>query len=249
MLNVSLALALGAVVAACGRANTVYSDGDPSAVTSDGLTVLPTGFYDQSVNRGVVDIATDPDSNTKVLRLRLLGGANDAGAFNLSTATGNRAVLAISKYEKLALTDLSIEIVSKTSTSSRVHASALISLACDGTTNVETIVSDDFDTTLSTADAVWSVSGAEIKDANGTVVLAANSSGQRTSLDDLLTAYPSACLQQGHSTADETPAFLANSAMASLQLSLGGVDSTSTEELKISKLKVNGDSYSTWGRP
>lgn len=229
----SFALILALALTACGRSNTVYPDasGDTAiSLGTDGVTQLPNGFYDQSVNNAVVDI--DP---SHVLRFRTLGGSPGAGQFVDSTATGDSAMVSTGLYDGKTLSSFSLSVAS----SAPLNVSLLVDLACDGTSAVATITAP-VSSSLAVSDASWLSDGSDIS-ASGSVVL---SSSVPSSLSALLAAYPSACLRSDRSLAPDMPASIP---VGSVLLSLGSSSSADTATVLVSDLKIYGDDYSTWG--
>jgi hypothetical protein len=240
------------LLSACGRSTTVYSDGAVDAVVgTDGRSLLPNGFYDQSVNHAIVEISEDPSQPQ--LRFRLLGGTSAAGSFNDSSATGNRALLGISKYDHSALAAFSLGVTATSETSSDLSVSLLVDLNCDGASAVRNLIADSIATRstgsvtslISINTAIWSVSGAPLTDSSSNILVHSNSGSARSDLSQLLASYPNACLRNDRSDAPDAPS---NLPIGSVLLSIGGVTSTSVETLNVSDLTINGDDVQTWGQ-
>jgi hypothetical protein len=229
-------------LSACGRSNTIYSDGDGAAGT-DGRSVLPNGFYDQSVNHALVTV----DGGR--LHFQLLGGTSAAGSFVDSTLTGNRALLGIGSYDGTPLADLDVSAdFDAGSQSSTLRVSALVDLECDGTSPVRTIESSVSSSSASVdATSSWTIDGSDLTDAHGHVLLSASAG---SSLADLLLEYPNACLRNDRSDASDAPASGLSSTsvpLAGVLLSIGSGTSTSLEDVAVTSLSINGDIYDTWG--
>ncbi len=226
----------------CGRADTIYVDPAAGVVGTDGRTFLPTDFVDQSVNTASVEIVTAGDH--KELRLRLVGGAAPAGAFNDSAAVGSRAILGIGKYDETLLRAFRLQVTATSQTSSNLRVSLLVDLKCDATETVRTLVSDSIAASASPYDAIWSVAGISIKDSSNMTLVPSASETSRVSLQALLTNFPNACLRAAISDAEGLPK---NARLGSLLLTLGDQNSTDVQALQISELNINGDDYKTWG--
>ena len=117
-------LILAVLASGCGRADTVYSDGDAGLIVIE-HSALPAGFYDQSVNHA------DAMAEKNALRLRLRGGAAAPGSFNDASLTGNIASVGLGDYDKKNLSDFSLAIESTSDTTTTLNVSLVVDLDCD----------------------------------------------------------------------------------------------------------------------
>jgi hypothetical protein len=233
-LGVLVFILAGVLVSGCGRSDTIYAD------DGDGLVViehsaLPDGFYDQSANRA------DAMSTGSQLRLRIRGGDSLSGTFNDTTLTGSRAIVGIDGYTSSRLADFDLHLESASSTTTSVRITLIVDLKCDGGTlrTLESSLPVGSSDVSSITSSAWTVAGSSITDSVGAVLL----SSAPSSLNALLIEYPNACLKNGVSDAPDAPASIP---LAAVQLSIGSGTSTSAEEVLISSLVLNGDTYSSW---
>lgn len=243
LLESFIAVATIASLTGCGRANTIYPADENGVVSIGEQPYFPAGFTDQSVAHASVEIVRT--NGQYQLRLQTLNIANTGGTFNAPTATGTRAILGIDVYKQKPLADLTLEPSFQTATSSKLQATLLVDLTCDSSSGVTTLVSEPLATDLSVTmhDSIWSSAGGAIVDSSNNTLVPASSDHAPTSLDALLATYPNACLRGALSTADELPF---NRPLAALLLSIGDATTATDETLTISKLKINGDEYSSW---
>lgn len=229
----SVFMLAGLLGSGCGRSDTFYAGDDDHFVVIEHSS-LPSGFYDQSVNHADVSISSG------ALLLRLRGGAADAGAFNDSSLVGNVAAVGLSKYESSKLSDFALSVQSSSTTTSDLQVRVIADLKCDGTL-LRTLLSD-VSVGSSTLDKTgnWTVADHDIVGSSSNVLVSTSAS---STLDALLSEYPSACLKNGIGEESDAPASIP---VASLRISIGSGSSTSVEEVSISSLTVNGDVYQTW---
>ena len=270
-----LSVGLSAVSLGCGRSDTVYGTIEPVKVavgppiSIDGRSVLPRGFYNQSVNSAGVDIWSD-NSNSPYLRLRILDSSQNgasSGGFN-GSGKGNRALVGISLYDNTALANFAgLEMDSKTSTGNlTLDALLIVDLNCapnNGNSHASLVVlraeASRLNSVLDleggfkrysalTSDSVWTSSQGDLVDPgnNATLLLPKSGGTASASLDALINAYPNACLKN---TASGDPGLPRNIGTAAVLISLGSDTSTDIATLLIDRIKVNTDVYKIWEAP
>jgi hypothetical protein len=251
---------LAAMAIGCARETTVYSDPAAAAVTpqttpvsTDGRTVLPVYMYDQSVNRGRVDLALDGSSaSSTALRLDISPGVNPQGSFN-GTGTGNRAILGIAAHNSALLSALnSVTFDTKIFVGTEaVSVSLIADLACDGS-NVHVLTANGADLGSGTAKAngytrysagtnesKWKVEGSAIMDGATTLVPSTSQAGT-ASLDALIAKFPNACLKNTAVSADSLPQGLV---MAGVMLTLGSDSSVAMSGAFVNRISVGSTVY------
>lgn len=260
-----LAPLLVALSIGCSRETKVYQDPlDPVSIddtteppiTTDGRALLPTGFYNQSVNCALVDVALDgATADSKAIRLQTLPGTNDVGSFN-GTGQGNRALLGLAPYGDVQLSMLTgITFDSKSLVGTEtVSVHLIVDLACDGTSiRVLTANKASLGSGTSVADgytrfsallneARWKANGAAITDPDdGSVTLVAGTADASASaLDAFLVKYPAACLKNTASGDDDMPKSLPTAAVL---FSLGDSSTTTANTAFIKRITVGDDVY------
>lgn len=191
-LLLSLAVSL---LSACGRENTVYSDDKGAAIDSitirDGRSLLPKGFLDQSTGDGRVEIV-EAGTVRSVVRF-----------------TGARAVLGITNYESLKLSEFSIEV--QTQDTKPLTVALLIDRTCAGS-SIETIVAE-------------------------------TSAGLTSLVDEVLNESPNACLKNGVTDIDGLPTL----PVGAVLLMNGSPSSSDATVIELKTLKLNSDTFTTWG--
>jgi len=131
---------LAIAMSGCGRGDTIYGgDASGTRIKSDVAIdlliddgrILPRGFFDQSVNRAVVDIYRD-ESNIPYLELRLSAGTNTVGGFN-GNDIGNRALVGISLYDTTLVSNLPGVTFDAKSDALLADVLLIVDLDCTGT--------------------------------------------------------------------------------------------------------------------
>ncbi|MES2964394.1 MAG: hypothetical protein V4760_10915 [Bdellovibrionota bacterium] len=253
-------VAITAVLTGCGRGDIVYTDGgaeltkqdDSLPITIDDRSILPRGFFDQSVNRADVQIHRST-SNYPYLRLRLLGGTNTAGGFN-GPGTGNRALVGLAQYDATLLTNIPTVTIDMKSDGLVPDVLLLVDLDCTG--NVPRVLKADgnslYATALaleggfkrleaSTSAAVWTTNLDITDPLDPSMTLLSTST--KASLDDVITAYPNACIRNAASFDLAMPKSLPT---AGVLLSLGGASTTAVTTVLIDRIEIGTDVYNDW---
>lgn len=172
LLAVGFAVVVALLASGCGRANTVYTDPATAAGTQIDIddSSLPYGFADQSENGAEVKIENSGTADSSVL-------------FSTTSTVGSRAILGISKFDKLALEDFSgVEI--ELATSSTLSVSLQVDPDCastSGLSDLQTLTANNVSASAMPSDTIWSVDGET----------------DRVSLEAFLNEYPNACLRNG----------------------------------------------------
>lgn len=252
------ALAIGLTFMGCSRPNTIYP-GDPKAATSDepiavDPIVLPSGFYDQSVNRASATIVEN--NGTHILRLQTSSGLNTiSGGFN-GPGLGNRALIGISLYEGFPVdvaARQTLEVASSTASSPQLLL--VVDLECDGTQKhvlvgepsslaSETYSSIQFDASFPN----WKVSGSSLIDSETSAIILPGTDTPHAamSLDEFTNAYRLACIANAYTGDPGLPRSLPT---AGVLLSLGNADNSIEQELDIRSWEIDTDLYETWVTP
>lgn len=272
LLEFTSPIVLAVLLLGCGRETKIYPETEITTTESpdlpifvDGRSILPNGFYDQSVNGGLIEMVRDQeDGSTSVLRLRTLPGARAAGGYN-GPGTGNRALLGVTLYDRLSLHDL--EEVSfdmkQINGTERPSVVLLVDLQCNGTKSLVltaagsqlgngTLIAsttpgapDYTRLTANIRDSVWTVSGDAVTDpSDSTVTLVPSStSGSTGDLNGLISQFPSACLRNSSSGTDDMPYKFATGAVL---LSLGSPTMIDDNSVLIKSISIGSDIYGDW---
>jgi hypothetical protein len=254
---------LALVSAACGRTTKIYSD--PAApqiatITGNMKNPLPAGYFDHSVNQGMVDITLDGTTATSLaIRLQIKAGTNAAGGFN-GSGTGNRALLGQGTHSGKKLVDLANFSFDAKSVNGADALSLLllVDLDCSGATSrVFSAAAADLAPGTSQAsgytrysadtnEAKWHVSGAAIKDPSDNAITLVPSSGAAASLSAFLAKYPNACIFNGVNSDDGLPK---TTPTAGVLLSLGSSTSIVLSTLFVNRIAIGTDVYEglEWG--
>ncbi len=258
------------LTAACGRETKIYNDPKPDTGAQDvppSIIIeprsLPTGFFDQSVNQAVVDLALDGDSKVAV-RMKTSSQTQAAGGFN-GTGGGNRALLGLGKHSDLKVTELSSITFDRKTIEGSEPLTVLLSvdLQCDGSSTRllsadsqklepgATPQADDYSRiNADLALEVWSVSGQAIVDpSDATLELVSSvSDAKPKSLTKFMQAYPKACLKNAKTQDDGLPK---NLTTAGILISLGTPDTKTNSTTFINRVSVGNTVYeaSEWVKP
>ena len=265
-------LALGAVcalaLAGCGRENKVYSDPandiDETVNLIDGRNLLPTGFFDQSVNQANLEIALDGHDETSTgIQLLTWPTSSNAGAFN-GAGTGSLALLGIAKYSSTKLSALGrVSFDSKIQAGSHaIELLLVIDLDCNST-NRRVLIAEAAELAPGTDlgdgyrryeitknDSKWKILGADLLDPlnPASTLVHSNAGATNSDLSALIAAHPAACIRNGVSTDAAMPSARAVSAIL---FSLGGPNTTDYNAASISRIAIGSDIYDStqWSAP
>lgn len=258
-LTAPLAVALAFAMSGCGRGDTVYGGGATALVKQGDLlpvvierSILPRGFYNQSVNRATVDIYRN-SSNYPYLRLKISSGDSDVGGFN-GAGVGNRALVGLSQFDATLLSSFPGVTFDAKSDGLLADVLLVVDLDCTGGAPALLKASGDelFPAAMaleggfkrfeaSTTAPVWT-SNMDITDpGDPSVTLLSTSSA--ASLDDVIAAYPNACIKNTASFDPEMPKSLPT---AGLLLSLGSADTTFESSVLIDRIEIGIDVFNDW---
>lgn len=255
----------------CSREDTIYPEPvspvatPPISPSSTSPSLLPEGFYDQSVGLAKVDLQPDGiSSHSKSIRLKITPGANSPGGFNSGDGVGSKSILGYDVWEK-PLSDIfplghDGQTVSGTE---KINLGIQVDLKCDqsevyllvATSARLTPYTSSPDslgysrTEVDPSDPVWAVeasSGQPLKDPDtDTVLIKAlelasdpSPSPHGSSLNALLLRYPSACISNARAEtlqARETPK---GAPTAGIQWTLGRDNTSSANAAFIHRLRV-----------
>lgn len=210
MLSLLTGLATG-----CGRANTIYSDaknpGADSVTGRDSHSLLPDGFADQSTNDGLIEVLNPGLSDSSVRFF------------------GSRAILGITKYDRIALSNFALEFT--TTGSKPLTAALLIDHDCSSQADseIETLIASDIaaGTSITSSDSIWTTEESETS----------------VSLDQILSSSPNACLKNGLSSIEGFPSV----PVGAVLLLNGEPDSTTSETIDLKTLNIYSDTFTAWG--
>jgi hypothetical protein len=258
------------LTAACGRETKIYDDPKPDTGTQDvppSIIIephsLPNGFFDQSVNQAIVDLALDGDNKVAV-RMKTTAQTQSAGGFN-GSGEGNRALLGLGKHFDSKLSELSSISFDRKVIDGTEPLTVLLSvdLQCDGKATrllvadeqkLETGAipqADDYSRINAEFDQeLWSVSGQAIVDPNDATVelVSSTSVAKPKSLTKFMQAYPKACVKNAKTQDDGLPK---NLTTAGILISLGTPDTKTTSTTFINRISVGKTVYdaSEWVKP
>ncbi|MEK7358055.1 MAG: hypothetical protein AAB250_16520 [Bdellovibrionota bacterium] len=254
ILVVTLALSL---LGGCGRNDTVYTDGNgvkiagEVLVSSDGRALLPRGFYNQSVNKAVVDVWMG-STNYPYLRLRILDGTNAAGGFN-GPGIGNRALVGLAQYDATLLA--TFDGVKFDFASDLLMPEVLLLVDLDCTGSVPRVLRADSSKLLpgitleggfrrldaTPVTAAWTTN-LDITDPGSPSTVLLSTTTPKT-LTDVIAAYPNACIRNSASFDLGMPKSLPT---AGVLLSLGGTNNSVPSTVLIDRIEIGTDIYNDW---
>jgi hypothetical protein len=260
--------ALSLVLGGCGRATKIYPDGSGTVgvlpIQIDDPIVLPSGFYDQSVNHARVDLALDGASETSIaLRLQTNATSNPAGGYN-GSGTGNRALLGVAEQNGSLLSAIGAITFDAKSVNGTEGVAVLIQadLACDGQQlHVLEASSSALQPGLSIGNGyvryqagigqnVWTSAGAAISHSgNPSITLVPDkSSTTPVSLSALLAQFPGACLKNASTGNADLPK---NVPTAAVLFALGTPSTNTYNTVLINRITIGTDVYEElhWSQP
>jgi hypothetical protein len=250
------------VTSACGRGDLIYGDGAVAddgkngitVVTTDGRAYLPRGLFNQSVNRGVVDVWIG-STNYPYLRMRLLDGTNSTGGFN-GPGIGNRALVGVSLYDTTLLSNFDGVKYDFTSDGLMPEVLLQVDLECNGsvprllTANANSLLpgvalSGGYRRLAATPGvAAWTTNLAVTDPLDPSIVLLDESTP--STLADVIAAYPNACIKNAATFDLAMPKGLPT---AGVLLSLGSESTTIPSTVLIDRIEIDGDVINDWELP
>jgi hypothetical protein len=263
-------IGLLATTLGCGRDNKIYPDlsssptpetGITPDITADGRSVLPPGFFNQSVNQALVDRALNNENLlSSVLRLQTFAGSNPPGGF-FGDGTGNRAILGIAGHANTPLFQLGAITVDarKVQGSQNLQLSLIVDLECDGSAprilqsnlqlSSQSAIANGYSRWMADVSTTsWQVVGASLSDPlnSNNLLLSSDSSENRETLDSLLVAFPDACLQNSSSIAAFAHNLPRGIPTASVLLTLGNDTTTDLNITLIKRISIGSVIHQGW---